>query len=57
MKNDSKMGKGKQSSVIMPGTGSGSRPGKGKTMTPTSAPAAGEKQTLGRKGAVKSLPK
>lgn len=55
MKKMNTMGKGKQSSVISPGTGSGSRPGKGKTSTMTSAPA--EKQTLERKGPVKALAK
>lgn len=45
--------KGKQSSVIRPGTGSGSRPKGGSTRTPTSEPA--DKHTMDRKGSVKAL--
>jgi hypothetical protein len=41
------------SSVIKPGTGSGSRPTGGKTTTPVSAPM--DKQGLGRKPAGKTL--
>jgi len=53
MKKAKSMGKGKQSSVIRPGTGSGSRPTGGSTRTPTSEPM--DKKTMGRKGGVKAL--
>lgn len=43
----------KQSAVIKPGTGSGSRPMGGSTKTPVSAPE--DKHTLGRKPSGKTL--
>lgn len=42
------MKKGKQSQVIRPGTGSGSKVKGGSTSTPTSEPK--DKKTMGRKG-------
>jgi len=52
MKKDTKMAH-KQSSVIKPGTGSGSRPMGGSTKTPVSAPE--DKKTMGRVGNAKVL--
>lgn len=49
----SKSGGQKQSSVIKPGTGSGSRPTGGSTKTPMSHPE--DKHGLGRKPAGKTL--
>lgn len=53
MKKTAHKGKGKQSSVIRPGTGSGHGVKAGSTSTPTSSPE--DKRTMGRKGGVKAL--